>query len=180
MSQLDDVLKRLQEVMKHITTVDPNYLYPFGDPGPPASTLDIHRLEAHIGRKLPVSLRKLLMRHNGWPEFYHHVHLLSTHEMIDSQLMADARETLQYCMDEVGPTYQGVSLKAAIVFGVRRGEDLFLFNPLKPRGRDDMEVVWWHNGVVDRQNSLADFLGGIHELLLSHLRRTSGQGEDRP
>lgn len=175
MTPLEEVLERLVKIRKAIPEADPGYLYPTGDPNPPATLMELRELEHHLGRKLPTSLRALLSRCNGWPEFFQHTHLLGTSQMISSLLMDDARETLQICMDEVGPVDEGAALTSAIVFGVRRGEDLWFFNPLKPTGNGDMEVVWWHNGVIHRQDTLAEFLEDTYRSLANHWRQGTGQ-----
>lgn len=142
--------------------------FPFIEPLSPATPYEIAELERAIPVPLPRSLKGLLETHNGYPSFFQSIDVLSSHQIISNTRSGRGKMLLQMAREVYGPVWDGVNFESAIVFGMSPIEgSLFLFNPYRSHADGEYEVIWFHNEVIERRDTLTDFLELLNHLIAS-------------
>jgi hypothetical protein len=141
-------------------------VFPYEEPSPPATAQDLQELEQQLGRSIPASLRTLLQEHNGYPSFFQSVDILSTHQIVGNIRGGQGKELLDMAIEIYGAEWDDLRFASAIVIGLSAIEgSMFLLNPHRQTAEGEPEVVWFHNEIVERRDTLAEFLNLLNTLL---------------
>jgi cell wall assembly regulator SMI1 len=155
---LRDVIDRYLEI-RQTPAGTRDGLFPFHPPAPPATHRDIAALENALGRPLPSELRSLLEFHNGWPQFFHTIDLLSVDQMISGPHARKARMLLDMAVEVYGPVWEDVAFTEALPIGLSVKEgDMILLNPLRVNNRGDWEAIWFRNEIIERRPTLRELI----------------------
>lgn len=169
MEHWKDTIARIRQLKMELAAENPG-LGPSMAPPPGAPLRAISTVERRLRRRLPPSYRAFLHEHDGWPLFFQGASLLGTRELSKpsyGDLTRAAFVAYETPIPEMGPPSRPEGrADAMITFGMDpAASTIFAFNPAVTRPDGEMEVIIWVNELGERQESFAEFLSTMLEML---------------